>query len=140
MGERDVDFSGRHSRDEWQKHQTPEVNTWCYSPLEEVKQNMMSTGYPVEKIHFIKGMVEETIPDTMPGKIAVLRLDTDWYESTVHELRHLFPRIANRGVLLFDDYGHWKGQREAVDGYFLDKFKPLLSRTDYSGRMMIKLD
>jgi O-methyltransferase len=139
-GEKDVDFSGRHSRDEWQKHQTPEVNTWCYSPLEEVKQNMISTGYPVEKIHFIKGMVEETIPDIMPGKIAVLRLDTDWYDSTGHELRHLFPRIANRGVLLFDDYGHWKGQREAVDGYFHDKFRPLLSRTDYSGRMMIKLD
>lgn len=139
-GEKDIDFKGRHSRGEWQKHQAQDVNEWCYSPLEEVKQHMASTGYPVEKIHFIKGKVEDTIPDTMPRKIAVLRLDTDWYESTVHELNHLFPRISDRGVLLIDDYGHWKGQREAVDSYFADKFIPFLSRTDYSGRMMIKLD
>ena len=138
-GEKDVDFKGRHSRGDWKKHQTKDVNEWCYSPLEDVKQNMASTGYPDEKVHFIKGKVEETIPAEIPDKIAVLRLDTDWYESTVHELEHLFPRLAERGVLLVDDYGHWKGQKEAVDTYFKDKFKPLLSRTDYSGRMMIKL-
>ncbi len=138
-GEKDVDFKGQHSKGVWQKHQSADVNEWCYSPLEEVKQNMASTLYPEDKIHFIKGKVEDTIPATLPDKIAVLRLDTDWYESTVHELTHLFPKLAERGVLLIDDYGHWKGQKEAVDAYFADKFKPLLSRTDYSGRMMIKL-
>ena len=139
-GEKDVDHRGQHSGGMWKKHQTAGVNEWCYSPLEDVQQNMASTGYPVEKVHFIKGKVEDTIPVEVPEKIAVLRLDTDWYESTVHELEHLFPRMADRGVLLIDDYGHWKGQKEAVDAYFADKFKPLLSRTDYSGRMMIKLD
>ena len=99
----------------------------------------MLTAYPKEKVHFIKGKVEDTIPAEIPDKIAVLRLDTDWYDSTVHELEHLFPRLADNGVLLIDDYGHWKGQKEAVDAYFADKFKPLLSRTDYSGRMMIKI-
>jgi len=138
-GEKDVDFKGQHSKGVWKKHQSSEVNEWCYSPLEDVKQNMASTAYPKEKVHFIKGKVEDTIPATLPDKIAVLRLDTDWYESTVHELKHLFPRLADRGILLIDDYGHWKGQKEAVDAYFADKFKPLLSRTDYSGRMMIKL-
>jgi O-methyltransferase len=138
-GEKDVDFKGQHSRGVWQKHQSSDVNEWCYSPLEDVKQNMASTAYPKERMHFIKGKVEDTIPAEIPDKIAVLRLDTDWYESTVHELEHLFPRLADRGVLLIDDYGHWKGQKEAVDAYFADKFKPLLSRTDYSGRMMIKL-
>jgi len=138
-GEKDVDFKGQHSRGVWQKHQSSEVNEWCYSPLEEVKQNMASTSYPGELMHFIKGKVEDTIPATLPNKIAVLRLDTDWYESTAHELEHLFPRLSERGVLLIDDYGHWKGQKEAVDAYFADKYIPLLSRTDYSGRMMIKL-
>ena len=138
-GEKDIDHRGRHSRGEWQKHQSSDVNQWCYSPVEEVKQNMASTGYPGDKVHFIKGKVEDTIPARMPEKIAVLRLDTDWYESTLHELTHLFPLLADRGVLLIDDYGHWKGQKEAVDSYFADSFKPLLSRTDYSGRMMIKL-
>jgi O-methyltransferase len=43
--------------------------------------------------------------------------------------------------LLIDDYGHWKGQKEAVDEFFAtQRFKPLLSRTDYSGRLMIKID
>ncbi len=138
-GEKDIDFKGQHSGGVWKKHQSSDVNEWCYSPLEEVQQNMASTGYPDDKVHFIKGKVEDTIPGNIPDKIAVLRLDTDWYESTVHELEHLFPRLADRGVLLIDDYGHWKGQKEAVDAYFEDKFKPLLSRTDYSGRMMIKL-
>ena len=138
-GEKDIDFKGQHSKGVWKKHQSSDVNEWCYSPLEEVQQNMASTGYPDDKVHFIKGKVEDTIPGNIPDKIAVLRLDTDWYESTVHELEHLFPRLADRGVLLIDDYGHWKGQQEAVDAYFEDKFKPLLSRTDYSGRMMIKL-
>ena len=138
-GEKDIDFKGRHSRGVWHKHQSSDVNEWCYSPLEDVKQNMASTAYPKEKVHFIKGKVEDTIPAEIPDKIAVLRLDTDWYDSTVHELEHLFPRLADKGILLIDDYGHWKGQKEAVDAYFADKFKPLLSRTDYSGRMMIKL-
>ena len=138
-GEKDIDFKGQHSRGVWQKHQSSDVNEWCYSPLEDVKQNMASTAYPKENVHFIKGKVEDTIPAEIPDKIAVLRLDTDWYDSTVHELEHLFPRLADNGVLLIDDYGHWKGQKEAVDAYFADKFKPLLSRTDYSGRMMIKI-
>jgi hypothetical protein len=139
-GEKDIDYKGQHSRGAWQKHQTSGVNKWCYSPIEDVKQNMISTGYPIEKIHFIKGRVEDTIPAEIPRKIAVLRLDTDWYDSTLHELIHLVPRLSDKGVLLFDDYGHWKGQRDAVDRYFADQsFKPLLCRTDYSGRMMIKL-
>ena len=138
-GEKDIDYRGQHSRSVWKKHQLADVNEWCFSPLEDVKKNMSSTGYPMEKVHFIKGKVEDTLPAEMPDKIAVLRLDTDWYESSAHELKHLFPRLVERGVLLIDDYGHWKGQREAVDEYFADKFKPLLSRTDYSGRLMIKL-
>jgi hypothetical protein len=64
----------------------------------------------------------------------LLRLDTDWYESTKHELVHLYPRLVPNGVLIIDDYGHWKGAREAVDEYFATlKLKPLLSRLDYTG-------
>jgi len=140
-GEKDIDFKGRHSASDWKKHQTSDVNEWCYSPIEDVMQNMGSTGYPMDKIHFVKGKVQDTIPGEVPDKIAVLRLDTDWYDSTRHELLHLFPRLSTNGVLLIDDYGHWKGQKEAVDEFFAEhRFKPLLSRTDYSGRMMIKID
>jgi hypothetical protein len=113
---------------------------WCYSSLDEVKTNIESTEYNPQKIHLIKGKVEETIPHCIPEKIALLRLDTDWYESTRHELQHLFPRLVSGGVLIIDDYGHWKGCQKATDEYIEKNNIPiLLNRIDYTGRIAIKL-
>lgn len=115
-------------------------SVWCVSHLEEVQSNLAETGYPSEQIHFVKGRVEETIPARLPEKIALLRLDTDWYESTRHELIHLFPRLVEGGVLIIDDYGHWEGCRRAVDEYFAEQGIPiLLQRIDYTGRMALKM-
>src|SRR3546814_12950692 len=89
--------------------------------------------------HFVEGKVEETVPEHTPDTIALLRLDTDWYSSTKHELHHLYPRLAQGGVLIIDDYGHWAGCRRAVDEYLLNiKPTPLLCRIDYTGRICIK--
>ena len=75
-----------------------------------------------------------------PRKIALLRLDTDWYESTKHELVHLFPRLSTGGVLIVDDYGHWAGARRAVDEYVSEHgIVMLLTRIDYTGRIGVKL-
>ena len=85
------------------------------------------------------GRVEDTIPDQAPARIALLRLDTDWYESTRHELEQLWPRLAPGGVLIVDDYGHWQGARQAVDEYFAAHRVPmLLNRIDYTGRIGVK--
>ena len=85
-------------------------------------------------------MVERTVPDAAPENIALLRLDTDWYSSTKHELIHLYPRIVRNGVLVIDDYGHFKGARDAVDEYMRNHKVPiLLNRVDYSGRVGIKI-
>jgi hypothetical protein len=114
-------------------------NYWCIASVENVRKNIVSTGYPENRIHLVKGKVEDTVPQQAPEKIALLRLDTDWYESTKHEMEHLYPRLAPNGVLIIDDYGHWKGAKEAVDEYFAGrKFKPLLNRLDYTGRLVIK--
>ena len=113
---------------------------WCYSSEGEVAANMRSTGYPEALTHLVKGKVEDTIPGVMPAKIAVLRLDTDWYESTRHELLHLFPRLVAGGVLVIDDYGHWEGARRAVDEFLGETgTRILLARVDETGRMGIKL-
>lgn len=113
---------------------------WCYSPLDEVTRNMYGTGYPKEEIRFVKGKVEDTIPSASPKTIALLRLDTDWYESTKHELMHLFPRLVTGGVLVIDDYGHWEGARRAVDEYVeANGLRMLLARVDYTGRLAIKM-
>ena len=112
---------------------------WAVADLAEVEANMRATGYPLEDIHFVRGRVEDTIPDKAPEMIALLRLDTDWYESTKHELVHLFPRVSPGGVLLADDYGFWQGARRAVDEYLEEQGVPLLlHRVDFTGRMTVK--
>lgn len=106
---------------------------------EAVRSTLLETGYPAERIHLVAGPVEETLPAQAPDSLALLRLDTDWYESTRHELLHLYPRLAAGGVLIVDDYGHWEGARRAVDEYFAENPpRPVLSEIDYTGRIAIK--
>lgn len=114
---------------------------WAYSPLEEVRKNISGLGYPSERIIFVKGRVEETLPKYAPtNKIAVLRLDTDWYKSTRHELIHLYPLLTSRGVLIIDDYGSWEGARKATDEYISkNDISIFLNRIDETGRMAIKV-
>jgi O-methyltransferase len=105
--------------------------------VSEVQSAMGSTGYPPERISYVQGLVEETISSSAPARIALLRLDTDWYVSTHHELVQLYPRLERGGVLIVDDYGHFAGARKAVDEYFADD-PVLLSRIDYTGRIAVK--
>lgn len=114
-------------------------NVWAYAPEDDVRANMASTDFPEDQLHFVVGKVEDTIPDQAPEQISLLRLDTDWYESTRHELEHLWPRLSPGGVLIIDDYGHWQGARRATDEYFGNQQIPiLLARLDYTGRMAVK--
>lgn len=116
-----------------------ETYIWAYSPLENVKKHLYSTGYDPAKLHFIKGRVEETLPSKAPDKISLLRLDTDWYESTRHELHHLYPRLSPGGVIIIDDYGHWKGARKATEEYLHENgIRLFLARIDYTGRIGVK--
>lgn len=113
-------------------------NEWAYAPLSGVQETMAETGYP--RVTFIQGKVEETVPAWAPAQIALLRLDTDWYESTRHELEHLYPRLVDGGVLIVDDYGYWEGARKAVDEYFRAAGPPiLLNRIDDTGRIALKI-
>jgi O-methyltransferase len=131
----DFPYPGEH--DEWGvREQQGREGPYERSPsLEEVKNNMATTGH--DDVVFIKGLVEETLPAQAPNEIALLRLDTDWCESTRHELEHLYPRLSRGGVLIIDDYGHFQGARRAVDEYFHDQ-PVLLNRIDYTGRLVIK--
>jgi O-methyltransferase len=104
-----------------------------------VRKLLLATGYPERRLHFVRGPVEETLPDSAPPELALLRLDTDWYESTRHELEHLYPRLCPGGVLIVDDYGYWEGARRAVDEYFSGAPAPiLLTRIDYTARVGVK--
>ncbi len=117
-----------------------ETSVWCLADLDDVKNNLSKTNLSDDNLIYVKGKVEDTLPcNQLTGKIALLRLDTDWYESTKHELITLFPMLVKNGVLIIDDYGHWQGCREAVDEYFAaNKLSIFLSRIDYTGRIAIK--
>ena len=136
----DQDVQGLRAADEFERTRTGEdSSTWVQVPLDEVRQNVEKTGYDPALVHYVKGKVEDTLPDAAPEKIALLRLDTDWYESTRHELEHLYPRLVPEGVLIVDDYGHWEGARRAVDEHFRHHPPaPLLHRIDYTGRIAVK--
>lgn len=106
--------------------------------LPRVRANMESTGYPTRLVTYVCGLIEKTIPASVPQQIALLRLDSDWHSSTAHELEHLYPLVAAAGVLIVDDYGHFQGARKAVDEYF-EQSPILLTRVDYTGRMGLKV-
>jgi hypothetical protein len=138
-GDHDVDFIGQRADTILAKSDRKDDGYWCYASLEDVKRSLGTVGYPEARIHYVRGKVEETIPKHAPVQIALLRLDTDWYESTRHELEHLYPRVASGGVLIIDDYGHWKGARQATDEFIAaTPGFGLLTRIDYTGRLAIK--
>jgi hypothetical protein len=143
--ENDVDLRGQcadelMANDPAANAESPE-SIWCRCSLETVQQTMSQTGYPQENIRYVKGKVEETLAEASPDKISILRLDTDWYESTRCELEILFPKLVVGGVLIVDDYGHWQGCRKAVDEYFARHgVKMFLQRIDYTGRVGIKIE
>jgi O-methyltransferase len=130
---------GEEEKQEWEKNKiSGTINGWCLADEKDAEANMRNTGYPFEKIKIIKGEVENRIPQFTPSQIALLRLDTDWYASTKHELTHLFPLIEKKGVLIIDDYGAWQGAKKAVDEYFAGSDYTFLHRIDWTGRMLIK--
>jgi hypothetical protein len=136
---KDVSIHGNAAGARWSSLEREGYNEWDYASLEEVRRNLGGTGYPEGNVTFVSGKVEDTIPGIAPERIALLRLDTDWYESTRHELEHLYPRLVPGGILILDDYGHWQGARQAVDEYLQTLPRPpFLARIDYTGRIAVK--
>ena len=99
---------------------------------------MVATGFPPDRTVFVQGKVEETLAGRRPERIALLRLDTDFYESTRAELAALAPLLGPGGVLVVDDYGSWAGSKQAVDEWLANTGLPLfLARSDVGGRIAV---
>jgi len=140
-------FPGEHDYDVWSRWTGDYYDEFANNPFydnvpaDTVRALLVDAGYPAERLHLVAGMVEETIPAQVPDDIALLRLDTDLYESTAHELRHLFPRLVPSGVLIVDDYGHFMGSKRATDEFFASHgVTPLLHRIDATGRSLVVTD
>lgn len=132
--------SGRTAREALET--TPKkagYSVWCIASKEEVRANLGKTAYPAENFKLVEGDVAETLKRDLPGQIALLRLDTDWYESTLVEMERLYPKLSTGGVCIIDDYGHWSGARKAVDEYFQKHgIHVLLNKIDETGRLFVK--
>jgi len=126
----------------------PQVRIPSYGVLVEHDDGLVlfDTGFDLEHTNRVlpfelpEQTPEQTIPaHSPPAPIALLRLDTDWYESTKHEMVHLFPLLREGGVLIVDDYGHWQGARKAIDEYLAEHARrEYLRRIDYTGRLLVK--
>lgn len=142
-GDQDVDLEGVPARSYHAQFDSGADydHSYDYLPFETVRQLLLGTGYPAERLHFVVGMVEDTVPAQAPAEIALLRLDTDYYASTRHELEHLAPRVSPGGILIVDDYGHWRGSRQATDEYLAARKAAgdhlYLHRVDYSARLVV---
>jgi len=130
--------TGENAMRKWTETQDGKgFSDWCCASLEDVQANLGSTGH--RDVRYVRGMVEDTLrdPANLPEQIAILRLDTDWYESTKAELDILYPRLSPGGVLIIDDYGSWGGAKKAVDEYFAQQ--PIfLHRIDHTARLVIR--
>ncbi len=142
-GEADTDREGTSARDLLESEEGKVDGVLCYASLDEVRRNVAAVGYPLELITFVKGDIRQTAATVAPSPISLLRLDTDFYDSTKIELEVFYPRLVDKGVLIIDDYGHWQGARRAVDEYFdglrhAGTYAPLLHIIDYTGRSAVK--
>jgi O-methyltransferase len=136
--DKDLRFDGKSAAVQLATQDREKSMVWAYASLEDVTEGFADVPYPSERIHFVKGPVEETIPGTLPEQIAILRLDTDWYESTAHELKHMYDRLVPGGVLMLDDYGWWQGSRLATDEFLERTGEKLLLLRMGSGRVAVK--
>ncbi len=132
----DVDKYGRTGLEMMEKY--GDDIGWCYASLEDVQKAFSGQNFEFE-IEFVQGDVMETLKTTKPETISIMRLDTDWYESTAFEFEHLYPRLSTGGVVIVDDYGCWAGSRKATDEYFTKVSGPMLIRIDKEVRLGIKL-
>lgn len=135
--ERDIDLTGTAAAQ--YMGQYSDDGRWCYADEADVRNIFASEGFTASDIEVVKGDVCQTLKTHVPQQISLLRLDTDWYESTMAELEILYPRLSTGGVLIIDDYGHWQGAREAVDAFFAKEPAVLLNRVSYAVRVAIKI-
>lgn len=136
----DLDYAGHHVASAMRQAVKDEKvrNIHAYATEGTVRKNLAACGVD-SGFELVRGPVEQTlqVEHQLPESISILRLDTDWYESTKAELEVLYPRLVPGGVLIVDDYGHFQGARKAVDEYFGGE-TPWLHYIDYTCRLMIK--
>lgn len=100
---------------DWQNNSDGEhYHDNCKAEINFAKEAMTNTGVEFE---LIKGWFDSTVPQNKHEKISLLRLDADWYDSTIICLKYLFPKVVSGGIIIIDDYYVWEGCSKAIHDY-----------------------
>ncbi len=118
------DIDGPEAK-QWQANTaSPSFHNNCSAPLEDFRESIRMTGCPQGNIAISKGFFEDTLPSFEPPPIAVLRLDADWYASTMICLERLWDHVLVGGLVLIDDYYAWDGCAKAVHAFLAKREAP----------------
>jgi hypothetical protein len=111
----------------------------CHGELEDVRSLFARLGI-LGASRLVKGLFQDTLPQSEISQIALLHLDGDWYESIRCCLESLYHRVSPGGIIQIDDYGYWAGARRAVDEFMQKEgIEAKLRWVDYEGRQLTKL-
>lgn len=104
----------------------------CKADIDFAREAMKLAG--AGKVQFVKGWFSDTLPGfTFPEEIAILRLDGDWYDSTMQCLENLYDKVAPGGLILIDDYFYWDGCTRAVHDFLSRRNLPARIRESRNG-------
>ena len=112
-----------------------------HGTIDACKEVIGKTGYPSANVHFHQGWFQDTVKEASKSipKISLLRLDGDWYESTMVCLQAFYDQVVPGGFIIFDDYGAYEGCRKAVHDFFDNRnVRPFLVRADTACYFVIK--
>ena len=87
--------------------------------LDLVQANFRAFGMLDSQVKFLKGWFKDTLPGAPIERLAVLRLDGDYYESTIEPLRALYDKLSVGGYVIVDDFGEemWTNCRQAIEDF-----------------------
>jgi O-methyltransferase len=124
----------------WQRDTTsPAYFDNCKAEMGAARLAMRDAGVPEPDLR--KGWFEETVPRFAATRapIALLRLDGDWYDSTMVCLQNLFPLVVQGGMVIIDDYGTWDGCTRAVHAYLGEHGRPEAIRHSGAGVTFLRI-
>ena len=102
--------------------------------LDEVKANFQRYGMLDERVSFLPGFFQDSLPAAPIERLAVLRIDADMYQSTIEVLQTLYPKVSSGGYVIIDDYGAMASCRAAVNDFRAqNRISDALVEIDWTG-------
>lgn len=127
----EFDVRGQNMQKRWEENNSSGLKwaqadfTACKAFLEELSSNSPN------RVNLIKGDIKLTSENFIPRKLAILRIDCDWYPESLVSLKVFWPNLVSGGFLILDDYGHHSGQKKAFEEYFKNQPQKI-THVDYS--------